>query len=191
MDIILASSSPFRKELLNRLNLPFHCISPAIDETHLENETAVEMVKRLSELKADAVAKNNLSSVVIASDQCAVIDGQILGKPGNFETAFKQLSVACGKTVQFNTGLTVCCRQSKFSQTENIQFDVTFRDLTDNQITHYLHTEEPYNCAGSFKSEAYGIVLFEKMTGDDPTALMGLPLIRLVKLLEAAGVKVV
>lgn len=191
MNIILASSSPFRKQLLDRLHLDYQCISPDVDETLLNDESPDAYVRRLAQLKAETVALNHPDAVVIGSDQCAVIDDAILGKPGNFDRAFKQLKSAQGKTAYFNTGLCVSYKDGAFCETDNILFEVGFRQLSDAQITHYLHTEEPYQCAGSFKSEAYGVSLFSKMKGDDPTALMGLPLIRLIQMLEQAGVKVI
>jgi len=191
MHIILASSSPFRKELLDRLHLEYDCISPDVDETLLDNETPDHYVRRLAQLKAQTIADNHPNSVVIGSDQCAVINQNILGKPGNFDNALIQLKSAQGKTAFFHTGLCVLHKQNNFCDVDNILFQVTFRDLNDRQLTRYLKTEEPYNCAGSFKSEAYGISLFASMEGSDPTALMGLPLIRLISMLEAAGVDVV
>lgn len=191
MHLILASSSPFRKELLNRLHLDYDCISPDVDETHIKGETPDEYVRRLAHLKAQTIATNHPNSVVIGSDQCAVIDGEILGKPGNFDNAFLQLKAAQGQTTVFHTGLCVLHQQNNFCDIDNILYHVAFRQLKDKQIIHYLKTEEPYNCAGSFKSEAYGISLFERMEGSDPTALMGLPLIRLIKMLEDAGLEVV
>ncbi len=191
MNLILASSSPFRKELLNRLHLEYSCISPDVDESVLINESPDLYVRRLAKLKAETIAKDHTNSVVIGSDQCAVIDGKILGKPGNFDKAFLQLKSAQGKTVVFHTGVCVMHKQNNFCETDNILYHVAFRNLSDQQITHYLHTEEPYNCAGSFKSEAYGISLFSSMEGSDPTALMGLPLIRLISMLEKFGLKVI
>ena len=191
MKIILASSSPFRKELLDRLHLDYECISPDVDERRMDTETPNDYVRRLAQLKALTVAVEHPDAVVIGSDQCAVIEGEILGKPGGFDAAFLQLKAAQGNTVTFNTGVCVKYLDGQFSEVDNVLFDVVFRNLSDEQITHYLKTEEPYHCAGSFKSEAYGISLFEKMQGDDPTALIGLPLIRLIKMLENAGVKVI
>jgi len=189
--LILASSSPFRKELLSRLHLPFDTVSPDIDETRLIDESAEQYVRRLALEKAQVVAQNNVDSVIIGSDQCAYLNGQILGKPGTHENAIKQLQQARGQEVIFYTGLCVMQQSSGFSQVDCIQYRVGFRDLTDQQIEHYLITEKPYNCAGSFKSEAYGISLFSYMSGDDPTSIIGLPLIRLISMLEAVDVKVV
>ncbi len=191
MHIILASSSPFRKELLDRLHLKYDCISPDVDETVIDDETPDEYVRRLAKLKAQTIADMHPDSIVIGSDQCAVIKGEILGKPGNFDNALAQLKAAQGKTTVFHTGLCVLHHKSRFCDVDNVLYHVSFRNLSDKQITHYLKTEEPYNCAGSFKSEAYGISLFSSMVGDDPSALMGLPLIRLISMLEDAGVEVI
>lgn len=191
MHIILASSSPFRKELLDRLHIPYDCISPEVDEELLENETANDHVKRLAQAKAQKIADDYPDSVVIGSDQCAVINDEILGKPGNFNNALKQLTAAQGQTAIFHTGLCVLHNNNNFCEIDNVLYHVAFRELTTKQITRYLKTEEPYNCAGSFKSEAYGISLFKSMEGSDPTALMGLPLIRLISMLEAAGVDII
>ncbi len=189
--LILASSSPFRKELLSRLHLPFDTISPDIDETQKVAENPEQYVSRLAEEKAFEVARHHKDSIIIGSDQCAYLNGQILGKPGSHENAVKQLQQARGQEVVFYTGLSVMQLSSGFSQVDCIQYRVGFRELTDRQIEHYLITEKPYNCAGSFKSEAYGISLFSYMSGDDPTSIIGLPLIRLIAMLEAAGIEVV
>ncbi len=189
--IILASSSPFRRELLQRLHLDFSSISPDIDETRLEGEIASNYVTRLAVEKARKVANEHSEAIVIGSDQCAVLDEDILGKPGSHENAMQQLRNAQGKTVVFQTGICVICLDSAFQQQAAVPFEVDFRQLSDQQLDRYLTTERPYNCAGSFKSEAYGITLFERMRGDDPTALIGLPLIALTRMLEEAGVSVV
>jgi septum formation protein len=189
--LILASSSPFRKELLSRLKLAFTSISPDIDETHRADESATGYVTRLAVEKAHAIAVKHPDAVVIGSDQCALLDGDILGKPGNHANALRQLQNAQGKEVVFYTGLAVMCQKTGFLQSECAEFRVGFRQLDVAQLEHYLNTEQPYNCAGSFKSEGYGISLFSYMKGDDPTSLVGLPLIRLTTMLEQAGVKVV
>lgn len=191
MKIILASSSPFRKELLDRLNLSYECVSPDVDETLLDNESPDAYVRRLAELKAQTIANLHPNAIVIGSDQCAVINETILGKPGGFDNALIQLKAAQGQTAVFHTGLCVMQSSLRFCEVDNVIYRVAFRSLSDAQLTHYLNTEEPYNCAGSFKSEAYGISLFSSMEGSDPTALMGLPLIRLISMLESAGVKVI
>ena len=189
--VILASSSPFRQELLQRLRIPFKAISPDVDESIRMNEGPVAFVRRLAEAKAAAIAHIHRDAIVIGSDQCTWLNGEILGKPGNHEKALQQLKQAQGQEVVFYTGLCVLQVSQDFNRVDCIEFKVGFRDLTDAQLDHYLRVEEPYNCAGSFKSEAYGISLFSYMTGDDPTALIGLPLIRLTAMLEQAGLKVV
>ncbi|MCP3687048.1 MAG: septum formation inhibitor Maf [Gammaproteobacteria bacterium] len=189
--IILASSSPFRKSLLERLHLDFTCASPDIDEARLRNESAAAYVCRLAQQKAQTVAGKNPNAIIIGSDQCALLDGKVLGKPNSHENALDQLSRARGKTVVFHTGLCVMRLKTGFSEVDDIQFEVDFRQLSDRQLEHYLKVDKPYQCAGSFKSEAYGISLFARMRGDDPTALTGLPLIRLTSMLEQAGVSVV
>ena len=191
MDVILASSSIYRKSLLDRLKLDFRSISPDIDETRLCNEPAGDYVKRLARQKAEAVAVLHPESIVIGSDQCAVRGDTILGKPGNHDNALEQLRAAQGRTVVFHTGLCVLQQSSGFCELGEELFEVDFRRLRDDQLEHYLNIEQPYQCAGSFKSEGFGIVLFDKMRGDDPTALIGLPLIRLTKMLESAGLSVI
>ena len=189
--IILASSSPFRKELLARLNLPFECHSPDVDESLQRGEKAEAYVCRLARQKAQAIANKFPEAVIIGSDQCALLEDQILGKPGDHNNALKQLKAARGKSVIFHTGLCVMQSSTGFSETDDILFEVKFRHLSDQQLSHYLEVEQPYQCAGSFKSEGYGAALFDNMQGDDPTALIGLPLIRLVTMLENAGVTVI
>jgi len=189
--IILASSSPFRKELLERLNLPFECHSPEVDESMQSGEIAEAYVCRLARQKAQTIANQFPEAVIIGSDQCALLDDQILGKPGDHNNALKQLKAAQGKSVIFHTGLCVMQVSSGFSETDDIQFQVKFRNLNDQQLSHYLEVEQPYQCAGSFKSEGYGAALLDHMQGDDPTALIGLPLIRLVGMLENAGITII
>jgi len=184
MKLILASTSPFRKEILNKLGIDFTSMSPEVDEAALANETPQQLVERLSIAKAKAVADKVESALVIGSDQVSVIDGEIIGKPHTHENAVKQLQNASGKTVTFYTGLCLYNSTTNQYQSEVVPFNVVFRILSDEQIESYLRKETPYNCAGSFKSEALGIVLFEKLKGEDPNTLMGLPLIRLVKMLE-------
>jgi MAF protein len=184
MKLILASTSPFRKEILNKLGVEFDTVSPQVDETVIENENPQQLVERLSIAKAKAVADKHQASLVIGSDQVSVINGEIIGKPHTHENAVKQLQNASGKTVTFYTGLCLYNSATNEYQSEVVPFNVVFRELDDKQIDSYLKKETPYNCAGSFKSEALGIVLFEKLEGDDPNTLMGLPLIRLVKMLE-------
>lgn len=184
MKLILASTSPFRKNILDKLGVDFDTASPETDETALENEKPQQLVERLSIAKAKAIADKVSDSLVIGSDQVSVINGEIIGKPHTHENAVKQLQKASGKTVTFYTGLCLYNSTTQQYQSEVVPFDVVFRDLDEQLIENYLRKEEPYNCAGSFKSEALGIILFEKLEGDDPNTLMGLPLIRLVKMLE-------
>lgn len=190
MKLFLASTSPFRREILSKLSLPFETQAPEIDETPLPDETPEQLVERLSIAKAKAVAEKLSKGLVIGSDQVAVIDGKILGKPGDHDTAVKQLQNASGKTVTFLTGLCLYNAATHNMQVEVVPFNVEFRELTTEQIENYLQKEQPYNCAGSFKSEGLGITLFERLQGDDPNSLIGLPLIRLVRMLEAEGVEV-
>lgn len=190
-DLVLGSTSPFRKALLEKLGIPFSTYSPEVDETPHAGETAEELVYRLSVAKARAVANDKPDALVIGSDQVAVIDGEILGKPGSHEKAMEQLRNASGKAVVFLTGLCLLNSKTGKAQTEVVPFTVHFRELSDEQIENYLKSEEPYNCAGSFKSEALGISLFERLEGDDPNTLIGLPLIRLVRLLENEGMRVI
>ncbi len=189
--IILASSSPFRKALLERLNLPFECHAAEIDESHQPGESAEAYVCRLAQQKAQAISNKFPDALIIGSDQCALLDDRILGKPGMHENALKQLRAAQGKSVVFHTGLCVLRPSTGFCETDDILFQVKFRQLNDQQLNHYLEMEQPYQCAGSFKSEGYGVALFEQMCGDDPTALIGLPLIRLTGMLENAGINVI
>lgn len=187
MKIVLGSTSPFRKALLERLNIAFTCDAPNIDETPLDNEAVEDMVVRLAVAKAQAIATNHDDALIIGSDQSAVLDGEKLSKPGNFENAFKQLTRASGKTITFQTGLCLLNTQSGNIQSSCIPYTVVFKTLTPSMIENYLHREEPYDCAGSFKSEALGIALFERFEGDDPNALIGLPLIELVNFLSNEG----
>ena len=182
--IILGSTSPFRKELLSKLNLNFITDKPNVDETPLPNETPTELVARLSLLKAQAVSERHNNAIIIGSDQVAVYNNQILGKPHTHENAVKQLSDFSGNTVRFLTGLTLIDTTTGQTKTIVEPFNVVFKTLTQATINAYLYAETPYNCAGSFKSEALGICLFEKLEGDDPNSLVGLPLIKLVTLLE-------
>lgn len=189
--IILASSSPFRKQLLDRLHLDFECISPEIDETNAAGENAASYVCRLAEAKAATLANQYPDAVIIGSDQCALLDEKILGKPGTHENALTQLRAAQGKTVVFHTGVCVMQQSSGFTEVEDVLFEVEFRRLRDQQLEHYLRVEQPYQCAGSFKAEGYGSCLFSRMHGEDPSALIGLPLLKLIRMLENAGVEVV
>lgn len=186
--IILASNSRYRKALLNRLGLPFQAIPPAIDESTRDGEPPAHMVMRLARQKAGALCQHYPDALIIGSDQCAVVSDSVLGKPGNFDRAFCQLKLASGKTAIFHTGLCLLDTANGYCQIDDIVFKVSLRQLTDAQITHYLQKEKPYDCAGSFKAEGLGVALFERMEGDDPNALIGLPLIRLVSMLKNAGV---
>lgn len=189
--LVLASTSPFRKQLLEKLQLEFSADSPDIDESRLENESPEQLVARLAEQKAMAVAERHPDSLIIGSDQVAVNDGQILGKPGSHDKAVAQLKAASGKRLTFLTGLCLYNSATGDSQVEVVPFGVVFRELNETQIENYLRAEQPYNCAGSFKSEAMGIALFDRLEGEDPNTLIGLPLIRLVRMLEAEGIHVV
>jgi MAF protein len=188
--IILGSTSPFRQELLGRLKIPFSTAAPDIDESPEPGESPQRLVKRLALAKAEAVASAHPQALVIGSDQVACIGDQILGKPGNREKAIQQLTQASGKKVQFLTGLCLLNSGTSRAQVVCEPFEVYFRELTQEQIERYLDAEEPYNCAGSFKSEGLGIALFERLEGADPNALIGLPLIRLVTMLQNEGVAV-
>lgn len=189
--LVLASTSAYRKELLGHLGLPFTTAAPEVDETPLPDETPPQLVRRLAELKARAVAARYPGALIIGSDQVAVIDGQILGKPGNHERAVAQLRLASGKRLDFFTGLCLFNAASSNLQVEVVSFGVVFRRLSDQQIENYLRREQPYHCAGSFKSEALGIALCDRFDGEDPSALIGLPLIRLVRMLEQENVSVI
>ncbi len=182
--IILGSTSPFRKELLQRLHVDFITDSPDIDETPLNNESPENYVQRLSLEKAKVVAKRHSNALVIGSDQCSVLEGSIRGKPHTHENAVKQLSESSGKRVSFLTGLCLYDTEENSYQLEMVPFHVDFRDLSANEIESYLIADKPYSCAGSFKSEGLGIALFEKLQGNDPTALVGLPLICLSQMLR-------
>ncbi|WP_282166817.1 Maf family protein [Shewanella japonica] len=195
--IILASTSIYRKEILSKLQLPFDCISPETDETALENETAEELVLRLAKTKALAGAKlyqqtsqTNDEALVIGSDQVAVINGNIIGKPLTQNNAIKQLQQASGQAITFYTGLSVINSDSLQAHSIVEPFTVHFRQLTLEEITRYVELEQPLYCAGSFKSEGLGIALFDKLAGDDPNTLIGLPLIKLIALLKRHGLDV-
>ena len=190
MTLVLASSSPYRRDLLERLAVPFVTDSPDIDEARLPGEEACDLVKRLSVEKARVVSERHPKSLVIGSDQVVMMDHDILGKPGDFASNVDQLSRASGRRVEFYTGLCLANTQSGRMQTEVETFGVTFRALTISQIESYVHKEQPYNCAGGFKAEGLGVALFESMHGEDPTALVGLPLITLVQMLAIEGVDV-
>ena len=190
LPLLLASSSVYRRDLLSRLRLPFTCSSPDIDESHRPGESALELVQRLSLEKAQALAASHPAHLIIGSDQVAVLNGQIIGKPHTFDKARQQLLNASGASVSFLTGLTLLNSQTGHYQTDCVPFTVHMRHLSAEQIERYLHTEEPYDCAGSFKAEGLGVSLFKRTEGDDATSLVGLPLIRLVDMLLAQGVAI-
>ncbi|MGZ5009039.1 MAG: Maf family protein [Methylobacter sp.] len=189
--LVLASSSPYRRELLKKLGLSFDTASPDIDETPLPDEAPTQTAMRLSLQKAAALAAEFPQHLIIGSDQVAILAGKPLNKPGSRENAIAQLAAASGKTVHFYTG--VCVYDSRNGQ-HRVDYDhcaVTFRVLSREQIERYIDLDRPFNCAGGFKAESLGIALFERIAGDDPNALIGLPLIKLIGLLEGFGVKVI
>lgn len=190
LPLILASSSPYRRELLQRLRLPFACASPDIDETPRPGEAAEQLVRRLAESKARALAQRYPAHLIIGSDQAAVNGNRILGKPHDLERATGQLKDASGKSVSFLTGLCLLNSQSGRTQVDCVPFTVHFRVLDDARIRRYLETEQPFDCAGSFKAEGLGVSLFRATEGEDATSLIGLPLIRLVDMLLAEQVSV-
>jgi len=186
--VILGSTSRYRAELLARLGIAFDKAAPDVDETPLPGETPEQIARRLALAKARAVAARFPDAVVIGSDQVADLAGTPLGKPGTHERAVQQLRAMRGQTVVFQTALAVVCQATGFEQADLAAVRVVFRDLRDDEIEHYLRAEQPYDCAGSAKSEGLGIALLERIDNDDPTALVGLPLIRTCRLLRAAGV---
>jgi septum formation protein len=186
--LILGSTSRYRRELLQRLRVPFDVVNPDVDETPLAGEAPQALATRLALAKAKAVAALHPQAVVIGSDQVADLNGEPLGKPGNHARAVLQLQRMRGQTVVFQTAVSVVCLDSQFEQTELAQIKVRFRDLSDIEIEAYLRAEEPYDCAGSAKSEGLGIALLDAIDNDDPTALIGLPMIRTARLLRAAGI---
>ena len=183
-NLVLASSSPYRQELLQRLGIPFETISPDIDESPQPAESPEALVKRLSVEKAMAVAHCFDNHLIIGSDQVAISDGKLLTKPGNFDNAFKQLRSESGKKVCFLTGLALLNSATQQRQVDVVMTEVVFRQLSDTEITEYLLSDTPYNCAGSFRSEGLGITLFDAVYSCDPTALIGLPLISLNRMLK-------
>jgi len=186
--LILGSTSAYRRELLGRLHIPFSVESPHVNETPLPGEYPAALARRLALAKAQAVAQRFPDCVVIGSDQVADLDGLALGKPGTHERAVAQLRQMRGKTVIFQTAVAVVCQQSGFCQQSLAPVKVTFRALDDDEIEAYLRAEQPYDCAGSAKSEGLGIALLQSIENDDPTALVGLPLIRTSQMLRAAGI---
>ncbi len=186
--LVLASTSPFRAALLERLGMPFLRADPQVDETPLPQESPQALVMRLAEAKARAVAPAYPDALIIGSDQMAWIDGQILGKPGNRENTIAQLLQLSGKVVTFYTGLCLFHSSTGKAQVHCEPFQVQFRALSQLQIERYVDRERPFQCAGGFKSEGLGITLFESLKGEDPNALIGLPLIRLVSMLQLEGI---
>ena len=188
--LVLGSTSPFRKAILEKLQLPFYCAKPNIDEAEKDNECPQDLVERLAIEKAKAVVGEYPSALIIGSDQVAVCEGEILGKPHNFDNAVVQLSKFSGKSITFYTGLCVYDSEKEKAISLVEPFTVHFNQLSQEDIENYLNAEQPYNCAGSFKSEGLGICLFSKLEGDDPNTLIGLPLIKLVELLKQQGIDV-
>ncbi len=188
--LILASTSPYRRELLGRLGLPFDVANPQTDETPLPGESPEAMALRLSEAKARAVAASFPDALIIGSDQVATVDGKIFGKPGTHERAVEQLRTLSGKTVNFFTGLCLFNSRTGQADVRGVPTLVTFRQLSDTEIENYLRREPAYNCAGSAKSEGLGIAILSSMRGDDPNALVGLPLIALCDMLRKEGMAI-
>jgi len=188
--LVLGSTSPYRRELLARLRIPFVTASPEVDETPHIGETPQQLALRLALAKARAVALQFPQAVVIGSDQVADLDGDPLGKPGQHDRAVAQLRRMRGQLVIFQTAVSVVCLASQFEETQLAQVKVRFRDLSDAEIEAYLRAEEPYDCAGSAKSEGLGIALLDSIDNDDPTALVGLPLIRTCQMIRAAGIRI-
>ncbi|MEB4673973.1 Maf-like protein [Enterobacteriaceae bacterium G50] len=186
-ELILASTSPYRRLLLEKLGIPFTCAAPEVDELPLPAETPRHLVLRLAQAKAQALANRYPHHLIIGSDQVCVLDGEITGKPHTEENARKQLKKASGNIVTFYTGLALYNSVNGQLQTECEPFDVHFRHLTEQEINHYIQKESPLNCAGSFKSEGLGIALFERLEGRDPNTLVGLPLIALCQMLRREG----
>ena len=187
--LVLGSTSRYRRELLQRLHLAFDVVSPHVDETPLPGETPAAIAQRLALAKAHAVAAQRPEAVVIGSDQVADLAGEPLGKPGTHERAVAQLRRMSGQTVLFQTAVAVVCAATGFERCELAVVRVVFRDLSDDEIERYLRIEQPYDCAGSAKSEGLGIALLDHIDNDDPTALVGLPLIRTARLLRQAGLR--
>lgn len=185
--LVLASTSPYRRELLNRLGLRFDVARPEVDETPLANESPMTQAQRLADAKARSVGERLHQAWVIGSDQVAELNGQALGKPGSFERAADQLAAASGRRVQFHTAVSVYRHADRRSLHFTDLTVVQFRNLSNAEIERYLHAEQPYDCAGSFKAEGLGICLFDAIDSRDPTALVGLPLIALAQALRQAG----
>lgn len=186
--LLLASSSSYRQEILQKLKLPFVCTAPNIDESPLPDERAEDLVLRLAKNKAIALAANYPDHLIIGSDQVATLDNQIIGKPHTHAKAVEQLTLFRNRTLVFLTGLCLYNATTKKLQASVERYSVTFRDLSYAQIHNYVEIEQPYDCAGSFKSEGLGISLFTKMEGEDPNTLIGLPLIALIRMLNNEGI---
>lgn len=191
VELILASSSPFRRDLLTRLDIPFICCSPDIDESPLANEKPEDTALRLSQEKARKVAAQYPQALIIGCDQVATLDGQQIGKPGTHANAVKQLKSMRGREVTFHSALCLYNAATGTMQADVVPYVVEFRMLSDAQIENYLYKEQPYNCAGSAKSEGLGIALIARMEGTDPNALIGLPLIRLITMLQNEGLTII
>ena len=189
LKLILASSSPYRRKLLERLRLPFEVVTPDIDETPHAGEQPEQLVRRLAVTKAQTVARDQPGTLVIGSDQVAVHDGSIVGKPRDHEHAVAQLRRVSGKSIILHTGVSLVHADSGHTQSDVVPFSVVFRRLSESQIESYLQKEQPYDCTGSVKVDGLGVTLLERFEGDDPNALIGLPLIRLVRMLENEGVE--
>lgn len=185
--LVLASSSPFRKSLLERLQIPFEAVNPDIDEAPSIGESPEDLVERLAREKAKAIASIYQDALIIGSDQVALHGDRIIGKPHSHENAVAQLRTASGKKIQLFTGLALINTSSKTIQSDVVPYTVHFKELSDHVIESYLRKEKPYNCAGSVRAEGLGIALLKRFEGDDPNALIGLPLIRLVSMLEKEG----
>ena len=188
-ELILGSSSPYRRELLERLRIPFSVVSPKIDETPKAGETPPETALRLALEKARHIAQSHPNALIIGADQVATVNGEQIGKAGGFDKALAQLQMMRGKTALFHSALCLYDARNDTYQLENIITKTTFRDLPDDELAAYLRIEQPYDCAGSAKVEALGITILEKVESDDPTALVGLPLIALTGMLRQAGVR--
>jgi len=190
LPLLLASSSVYRRELLTRLQLPFTCSSPDIDESHRAGESAIALVKRLATEKARALAQSHPAHLIIGSDQVAVLGEQIIGKPHTLENAREQLLAASGESVTFLTGVALLNSQTGICQVDCVPFTVHMRTLDSERVERYLRAEQPYDCAGSFKAEGLGVSLFRSTEGPDATSLIGLPLIRLIDMLLAEGIQI-
>ena len=189
--LILASSSVYRRELLQKLQIPFSCVSPQLDESALKGEKPHETALRLAQEKAKKIGEEYPHALVIGCDQVATLDGEQLGKPGNHKNAVKQLKKMRGREVTFYSALCLYNAATGNMQAQTVPYLVKFRELTDEEIEHYLVKDQPYQCAGSAKSEGLGIALIERMLGEDPNALIGLPLIKLISMLKNEGVNVI